>query len=217
MWPRLHPATIVVTITPNAVADVGDITNLIVNGELFTYVAKAGDTVTTVRDAILAQLAPTATLQLMVTAVAVGGNQIRLTANEPASMVVTAALGCTATTTATTLAALTVGAREIRVRMTAYGEAEPTAPGEVGVAEWIELVAEAMNDSALRSALANKGFVVTRAQVLQQRATSLSGADREPRSAADFIFACNVRRGRVVTTWLDEAQVNVPVPVEPSP
>lgn len=213
-WPCLLPATILVTVTPAAVAATGDLTNLFVNGELFTYTAQAADTVTDARDALLEQIA--AALQLGASADDTGADGITLTADEPGSLEVFAALGCTATTLSTQLVAVTRGAREIRVRATAYGAPEPNASGQVSVAEWIELLAEATHDPDLRLALRRQGYVVTRTQILQQRATAPSGADREPRAAADLMFACEVKRGRLVTSWLDNVAAPAIYPV-PTP
>ncbi len=81
----------------------------------------------------------------------------------------------------------------------------------MGVAEWIELLAEGTQDEDLRLALKRAGYVVTRVQVLQQRLSGPAGGDREPRAAADIVFACNIRRGRIVDTWLDEVIVATPL------
>lgn len=202
LWPRLYPATVTVTILPAAVATTGDLTNLFVNGELFSYVAQLGDTVTDARDGLLVQIQ--ASVQLMATAAPSGANAIVLTATEPGSLQVDAALACAAVTNTTALVAVTVGARDVRVRATAYGAPEPNAPGQVGVAEWIELLAEGTQDPDLRLELRRQGYVVSSVNVLQQRMTAPSGAEREPRAAADIVFACEIRRGRAVTTWLDE-------------
>ena len=142
---------------------------------------------------------------------ALGADVLRITADRPGSLAIEVAIGCTATTIATQLVKLTRGARLIRVRATAYGIPEPRAPGDVSVAEWIELLAQASDDDELRLALRRKGYVVTQSTVLQQRASAPSGAEREPRAAADIIFACDVTRGRLVTDWVEHVDVGVPV------
>lgn len=210
-WPAVYPSVVDVQVLPAAVANVGDLTNLIVNGELFSYIAQVADDETTVRDALVAAIA--ASVQLGVTATPVGADTLRITAAEPALLSVVAALAVTATVVTTQLVKVTVGAREVRVRATAYGAPEAQLPTDVSAAEWIELLAQGTQDDALRMELLNQGYVVTRTQVLQQRGTTTAGADREPRAFADFVFGCNVRRGVVTTTWLDEVESNYPLPV----
>ena len=160
-------------------------------------------------DAILADVI--ASVQLGATAVATGTDTIRLTATEPGLLSVEASVGCTATIVSTALVAVTKGSREIRVRATAYGSGEPQAAGTLGVAEWIELLVEGTQVPELRDALRRQGYVVTRTTILQTRQSAMSGAEREPRVAADIMFSCNVRRGRIVDSWLDEVVLKTPV------
>jgi len=208
LWPRLMPSVVDVQVLPSAVAATGDALRFFVNGELFEHLAGVGETAEDARDAVLELV--DASVQLGATVAAVGADVLRLTADRPGSLAVEAAIGCAATTVTRQLVKLTKGARLIRVRATAYGIPEPRAPGDVGVAEWIELLAEASDDDDLRLALRRQGFVVTQSTVLQQRASAPSGAEREPRAAADIIFACDVVRGRLVTDWVEHVDVNVP-------
>ena len=149
-WPRLEPLSIVVQVLPSAVAVAGDACRFFVNGELFEHLAAPGDTVTTVRNAQLARVQ--ASVQLGATATSSGVDSIVLAADRPGSLRAEAAVGCAATVTATQLVSTVVGPREIRVRATAYGAPEPRADGDVSVAEWIELLAEAAQADWVRDA-----------------------------------------------------------------
>lgn len=210
-WPRLEPATIVVQVLPSAVEATGDALRLFVNGELFEYLAAPGATVTVARNALLAKVQ--GSVQLGATAVAAGADSITLTADRPGSLRAAAAIGCTATVTATQLVSIVIGPRDIRVRATAYGAPEPRVDGDVSVAEWIELLAEAAQDDDLRLYLKRQGVTFARVQVMQQRLSGPSGAEREPRAAADLLFGVEVRRGTVVTGWLGEVVADPPVVV----
>jgi hypothetical protein len=209
LWPRLMPSVVDVQVLPSAVAATGDALRFFVNGELFEHLAGVGETVEDARDAALEAIE--ASVQLGATVAAVSTDKLRLTAARPGSLAVETAIGCSATTITSQLVKLTRGARLIRVRATAYGIPEPRAPGDVGVAEWIELLAEASDDEDLRLALRRQGYVVAQSTVLQQRASAPSGAEREPRAAADIIFACNVTRGRLVSNYVEHVDVDVPV------
>ena len=208
-WPQLLPSVVDVQVLPSAVAATGDALRFFVNGELFEHIAALGDDEEAARDAILADVI--ASVQLGATAVATGTDTIRLTATEPGLLSVEASVGCTATIVSTALVAVTKGSREIRVRATAYGSGEPQAAGTLGVAEWIELLVEGTQVPELRDALRRQGYVVTRTTILQTRQSAMSGAEREPRVAADIMFSCNVRRGRIVDSWLDEVVLKTPV------
>ncbi len=211
MWPRLYPSVIDVQVLAAAVTNVGSLANLIVNGELFTHTAIGGDTTTTVRNDLVTKI--NASVELGATAAPTGASTLRLTAAGPGMLSVEPALAVSATTIATQLVKLNVGAREVRVRATAYGAPEPNAPGQVSVAEWIELLAQGAQDDVLRDELRNQGFVISRSQIMQLRLTAPSGAERELRAAADLMFGCNVRRGVLVNAWLDEVQTVTPQPV----
>ena len=210
-WPRLEPLTMAVQVLPSAVVAAGDACRFFVNGELFEHLAAPGDTVTTVRNAQLARVQ--ASVQLGATATSSGADSIVLTADRPGSLRAEAAVGCAATVTATQLVSLVVGPREIRVRATAYGAPEPRADGDVSVAEWIELLAEAAQDSDLRLFLKRQGVTFARVQVMQQRPSGPSGPEREPRAAADLLFGVEVRRGTVVVGWLGEVVADPPIVV----
>lgn len=209
LWPSALPSIIDVQVLSSAVATTGDALRFFVNGELFEHLAEDGDDVTVARDEALA--AVVASVQLGVTAAAQDDDKIRLTTTGPGTMAVEVAVGCDLSVVTTQLVALTKGSREIRVRATAYGTAEPLVPGTPSVAEWIELLVEGTQDPVLRDALRRQGYVVTRTSILQTRASAPSGAEREPRAAADIMFGCNVTRGRLVTAWLDEVALKTPV------
>ncbi len=204
-WPTEVPHAVTVRVLPSAVAAPGDLLNLFVNLELFSHEAAPGDTVATVRGALVA--AVNASVQLGVTAAPQGADSLVLTASRPGSLRVEAALGCEVTSTTTRLVAMTTGSREVRVRATAYGAPEPRSAGDVGVAEWVELLAEAGDDPDLALELRRHGVVCSRVSVLQQPASAPSGADRETRAFADLVFTVEVRRGRPVDAWLGEVEI----------
>lgn len=210
-WPRLEPSAITIQVLPSAVAATGDACRFFINGELFEYLAAPGATVTIARNALLASVQ--ASLQLGATATSSGADSIELAADRPGSLRAEAAIGCSATTTATQLVSVVVGPREIRVRATAYGAPEPRQATDVSVAEWVELLAEAVQDDDLRLYLTRQGVTISRVQVMQQRASGPSGAEREPRAAADLLFATEVRRGKLVVGWLGEVVADPPVVV----
>lgn len=211
LWPANLPATTTVRVLPSALetnlaGDPG--LNLFVNGELFSYAAQPGDGVDDVRDDVVAQI--TASAQLGASAAPVGADSLLLTATDPGSLRYTTALGCVVTGETTQLVRITTGAREVRVRATAYGP-EPLDASGVSVAEWIELLVEGQQNAELRLELARRGFRLTRVDALQQRLSAPSGPAQESRSAADLVFAFDIRRGKVISTWLDSVAVAVPV------
>lgn len=209
-WPRQLPSVVDLQVLPSAVTATGDALRFFVNSELFEYLAAPAATVTIARNAALASIA--ASVQLGATAATVGADTIRLTGTEPGLLRVEAAVGCAATVVTNQLVKLRTGAREIRVRATAYGDPEPRAAVDSpSVAEWMELLVEGTQDDALRLALRRQGYVITHSTILQQRQSGPSGAEREPRTAADFMFACEVRRGDIVSTWLDVVDLKTPV------
>ena len=210
-WPRLEPLTMAVQVLPSAVVAAGDACRFFVNGELFEHLAAPGDTVTTVRNAQLARVQ--ASVQLGATATSSGADLIVLAADRPGSLRAEAAVGCAATVTTTQLVSMVVGPREIRVRATAYGAPEPRTSSDVSVAEWVELLTAAAQDSDLRLFLTRQRVTFARVQVMQQRPSGPSGPEREPRAAADLLFGVEVRRGTVVVGWLGEVVADPPIVV----